>query len=168
MPNREWLPADYGDEVIPPCRAMPNEWIVQRPSGGYALAPNNLTCLSDNETPSSGRVLADGDIILFDWREMHGNLGLTFDADGGWLLDGFEPVASPGSSMLMAIDGDWDAAAFSLDDLCTDYSRCNDGPTETVQVSFWAWSDASEPFVFRSGAFVPPSPQSEIPSEEQP
>jgi hypothetical protein len=156
MTDRKWMPAEYQDEVVPPARATPSDWIVKLNDGAPALAGGD-----PDETP--GRALKDGDVVEFDWVEDYGNHQLTFkeaEDDTGycgltWEIDGDIPTASAGGHMAVAEVDDWESVMSSLDEFAEALIDNNPPtPGDRIVVKFYAWSGYRTPLVFRTGAFV--------------
>lgn len=152
MTERKWMPHDYQDEVVPPSRPTPSDWIIKLDDGAPALAFGDF-CGSDDRP---GRALKDGDIVQFDWVESYGTRELTFheSADGWtWELDGSEPDASIGGEMMVAEVGNWETMMPSLDEFASTYADSGVSDGETITITFYAWSNDPTPFLFRGGAF---------------
>ena len=151
MTERKWLPSDYQDEVIPPPRNHPNDWIVRLPGDSYGLAPAD-------ESEADPRILKDGDIVKFDWTESHGRAEFTVNADRTWLIDRDAPNAPEGGYMMVAIYGDTvDTMMPGLDEFAEAFiSNLSDGelPFSDI-VTFYSWSSESLEFVFSNGSFQP-------------
>lgn len=145
------MPHDYQDEVVPPARCSPNDWIVRMDDGAPALA--SAKPFEDEDDP--GRALKNGDRVLFDWVENYGSCDLTFrcrENDGWtWELHGDEPNASPDFDMIVAEIGNWETMMPSLHEFASEYDEKNDG--ETISVAFYAWSKQPTEYEFRDGAF---------------
>lgn len=151
MTTREWMPTRYQDEIVPPARATPSDWVVSLPGDAYALAKGD-----ELDTESEPTILKDGDVEMFDWTEKYGTADVTIEADGTWHLDGDEPTASEGASMCVAIAGDWDTLNFSVGALVeAEIENGFDAAESPVTLVFYSWSDQPVRHVFRAGAFHP-------------
>lgn len=158
MTQRKWMPHEYQDEVVPPARHSPSDWIIRLSDGAYALATGDQ--FGDAEEP--GRPVKEGDIVLFDWTENYGNRNLTFSrSDDGWTwaLHGDEPTASPGYDMMVAESGNWESMMPSLDEFASEYTDYIEADGETITVVFYSWSRQPTPFLFRDGSFHKVAPE---------
>ena len=149
--TRKWVPEVYLDEVVPAPRLSPDEWIVAAPDGSFRLAAGDPY----GEDAEPTQALNDGDVVAFEWTEDHAALDLTFhrsaDGEWSWTLSGTEPVASEGSSMIVADDLDRDTMCDSVDELAQDHIdsvRPDDG--DKITIAFWAWSDKPTEFTFHA------------------
>ena len=152
MTERKWVPAEYQDEVVPPGRSSPNDWITRMSDGAPALASGDPS--EDDDV--AGRALKPGEVVDFDWVETYGQRSLTFRCGGDgwtWELDGDEPIASPGGDMTVAEVGNWESMMPGLEDFASAYAKNGVEDGETITVLFYAWSHRHTPFVFREGAF---------------
>lgn len=150
--ERLWLPLphDYQDEVIPPPRLSPDDWIMHLDDGAAALAGG------DDDPDDPGERLIEGAVVKFDWVEKYGTCELTFrrsEEGWDWVLAGDTPVASPGGDMFVAEQFNWESAMPTLDEfaqLCSD-TVSDDG--EIITVAFYAWSREPIAYAFRGGRF---------------
>jgi hypothetical protein len=142
--SREWLPAAYQDEVIPPPRATPNDWIVRLPGDGLpALAP-----IEEGMEP---KAIAEGQIVQFDWMVDMDRIELTIDG-AVHRVDDDPPPAPEGGYLCFVVVGDPDTLSLSIFDLVQllrEYGA-DDG---TYDVHCYAWSTNSVPFRFTGGRF---------------
>lgn len=151
MTDRKWLPKDYQDEVIPPPRNSPNDWIVRLPGDAYGLAPAD-------EEYGDPHVLKDGDIVEFDWTVYHGQASffVADDADRNWWIDVDEPKVPEGGYMIVAEHCN---AIDTMQDGLSDFAKAfienltnADLPCETT-IIFYSWSLKSVKFRFQNGQF---------------
>ena len=151
MTTRRWLPSEWMDEVIPEPRDSPSAWIFKSDDGSYSVADNETAYGSQD---LAGAPLAEGDVVEFSWTEDHGQQTVSFNGAGGWTLAGAEPTATPGSTMLYIEIYNAENMTDSLDELCRSEME-RDPSAHDIEVSFYAWSDASVRHVFHGGVFVP-------------
>lgn len=164
MTERKWMPHDYQDEVVPPARPSPDDWITQFDDGAPALVAGDF---SDDKEP--GRALRSGEVVKFDWIETYGSRQMTFrrSEDGWkWELHGDQPTASPAGDMFVAEVGNWESAMPSLNEFAEAYADFVSEDGEEITVVFYAWSSGPSEFEFRDGSFHavaenPPGPLSE-------
>lgn len=149
MPKRKWLPSIYQDEIVPPARATPADWIIRLDDGAYALAAG----FPDHD--SNPTRLTDGQEVEFDWTEKHGTAEFTLHEDGTWSMTRPMPTTI-GGAMLVAFEGDWDSMADSMAlfaECAIDNHACDREEANTVV--FYAWSDTPHRFIFRGGILHP-------------
>lgn len=143
MSEREWLPHDYFDEVIPPMRESASAWIVPGPEGAAALA--------DCEEGDAGRVLIDGELVQFVYHVDHGTAVLTIADDLSWSVS--SPMPGDANSVWSP---DLDCGGSDTIDVLIEEMKDNSClEPGTLELSFGYWSDQL-PFRFdaASGAFV--------------
>lgn len=143
--ERRWLPAQYQDEVIPPPRATPDDWIISLPGDMRALARNVM--VGDDGDGAPGVTLRDGDIVEFDWTVALGRATLTVAADRTWTVDRALPDC-PGACSFAKLEYDRD----SMSDNVADLVEWCDCPGE-CELIYYAWSENSARFEFRGGRF---------------
>lgn len=138
-----WVPCEYMDEAMPPCRTQPIDWI-ERFADGWRLA------LPYEADPEWFRlhVLSDGDVVDFSELIEHGEIDVEISADGthaahGDVLDG----------ECYCLPGDPDTFANSFDDFVKQYSK-NMGAFETegVTCAVYSWPATKFRFVVEDGA----------------
>lgn len=140
--KKRWVPERYVDEVTPPARATPTDWVMRRGSS-FVLAP-----AFDEAEP---RWLRDGEVVEFSWTEAHGTAQLTIADDGTWTCTRDMPETE-GGTMLVIFDGDWETMDESIASLVENNSL-NGGEPGEHDIRFYAWSDKTTKFRFRDGAF---------------
>lgn len=144
----EWLPSNYQDEMVPPTRKHPTAWLVQLPSGQWAI---------DDAEPEPGNdptwLLTEGDVVNFDYRVdlAEGDLVVSYDDDGEpqWHTTFDASVAAPAGTSLSV----W---SFDSHELFADLQEAVQelgAGTHSVQV--YAWSYPSLAFRFTEGRLEP-------------
>ena len=83
--DRQWWPEFMADEVMPPGRASPADWIDAEPK---LDGDGSLVIGGENYNRSFG----PGDVINFIWSEPRGMVEVTFKSDGSYLVVGGEPA----------------------------------------------------------------------------
>jgi len=87
MTAREWLPDEYLDEVTPPWRASPDDWIDEVHGWIAVLGP------VENEVEGAYQMcVAVGDVVQFVWQELVAEIELAV-WEGGYSLLGEAPPA---------------------------------------------------------------------------
>lgn len=144
---RRWLPTAYMDEIVPPLRDTPADWVMTTPAGAYALVSDEPFGVDDEP----GRKLTDGEIILFDYciNLAGGTLTVTWDDDDEitWQTDFDATVtAPPGTDITVMIQ-------------CKTYDSLHGAARElghgAYNATVYAWSSASTPYRFTAGQLVP-------------
>lgn len=139
--ERKWLPAEWMDEVIPPCGESPDAF-VRRDGDTLKLCPLDWGTETAEEWPAATD-LSNGQIVQFCWTEQYGYVSVTPRADGSFEVSGDIPE----SANLFAIDeaihdniGDLFKDLFGSGVLeASDYDQAHD-------VFVYAWSN---PIPFR-------------------
>jgi hypothetical protein len=136
MADREWLPYDYFDEVIPPMRESASAWIVPDPDGAPTLA--------DYEG-DAGRVLVDGELVRFLYHVDHGEAVLTIADDLTWSVS--SPMPADANTVYSAeIDF---SGSNTIEGMVKDMAEFGALEPGTLDLSFGYWSD---PLPFRFDA----------------
>ncbi|WP_337996190.1 hypothetical protein [Oleispirillum naphthae] len=137
---KKWVPTDYIDEVTPPGRATPDDWIVEGAGlGGF----------DETDPPMP---LNEGEIVLFDWVVDLGRATVLIEEDGTYDCTVPIPVPPPGGTFHVFIPFDPDTMALDMDTFVA-ATFAADGPGG-YDVSFYSWSAESLPFEFRDGRFI--------------
>jgi hypothetical protein len=150
MSELEWYPADWVDEVCPPSRAAPGEFIVPV-FGGFELGyVNKEECELPNQP------LKIGDVVEFVSCDRLPDIEATLRLDGSFKLSG----AIPPSHNVVIVDDDIDTLQPSFDELIADIKDPKDpdfsaramifpdGEAEKrVTLQFADWSEP-RPFLF--------------------
>jgi hypothetical protein len=153
MTDRKWTPSAYVDEISPPPRAHPSDWISFLPDGeGGAYALDENEGYADQEMPPI--MLTEGQVVGFQWIEVFGTSELLIDADGAFRFDPPPPDAPPGAHMMAWEPGEPDSVMPSPQEFAEAILE-QIGPDTATTVQFYAWSDADVPFAFRGGKFEP-------------
>ncbi len=142
---RKWVPADYVDETAPEARNAPEDWLVDHPDGGKALAP-----FWDDDP--LGRPLIEGEVVEMMWIEDFGSSDVTVTwVDGEQVIQASTemPADPPGGHMMAMVELDPDSCDLSLADVLQGYD-----PGE-YRILYYAWCDRSIPFVFTNGGLQP-------------
>ncbi|KTQ96806.1 hypothetical protein NS226_06740 [Aureimonas ureilytica] len=135
-----WLPSYMADEVSPPPRKTPDDWIALRWGRSVEIAGPN-----EDQGDRTGRTAVTlGHTILFMAFFDLGTIKIEVLPDGTWkaadpkLLDAATLKANG-----YCEKGDGETYATSLDDLAHNFAEVGgplDGP-ELVEVEAWHWSD---------------------------
>ena len=136
--GKKWVPSNYVDEVTPPPRETPSDWLV----GGNALAD-----IEDDEPPHP---LADGQIVRFDWVEDLGRSTIIIREDGSY--DAEVPPVIPEGGTFHVYDGcDPETLAFDMPSFIESLREEGPGRYDAV---FYSWSWRGVPFRFHAGKFA--------------
>ncbi len=148
-PPTGWVPSDYADEISPPPRDAPNDWIIAR-SNAYAETPHALMAGSnEGEGQPAGRHLAAGQIVSFLAFFDLGKTDILVAPDGTWSSADTLPI-DPSATMFCE-EGDGETLAFSLDEIARNHAdTIRLSEPEMVTVELWHWSD-DVPFVLAIG-----------------
>lgn len=103
----EWFPADWVDEVCPPSRSAPGEFIVQV-SGGFELG-----YADPDDAEMHNQPLKIGDVIQFITCDRLPDVEATLRSDGSYELHG----TIPPSHNVVIVDGNIDTLQESFDAL---------------------------------------------------
>ena len=147
--KREWMPSHLMDEVVPPPRATPTDWIIG-PAGDRWLIAGWEDC-DEEATAVSRRTLAPGDILDFDWNEIGPTFEVVIHADGrAELTQGGEPP--PATHYWVQYDPD--TMGFGWDEFVRNYADNLIGESELVEVQAYSWSEKHIPhrLVVENGA----------------
>ncbi|WP_062220543.1 hypothetical protein [Aureimonas sp. D3] len=135
-----WLPSYMADEVSPPPRKTPDDWIALRWGRSVEIAGPN-----EDEGDRTGRkAVTLGHTIRFNAFFDFGTIKIEVAPDGTWKPadpDLIDPAALNLNGYCEKSDGD--TYATSLDDLALNFAEvCGplEGP-EPVEVEAWHWSD---------------------------
>lgn len=142
-PERErgWVPTEYVDEVSPPNRASPDAWIVRLADGAFALAGPE-----DGDDP--GAILRDGETVLFDWQEDHGDGEIKQRTGDDGKPELYADPPMPADATHVWLPFDYDSISNSVANLV------KNTPAEIGdRVEYYACSNPSVPFIFRAGQF---------------
>ena len=130
----QWTPEVYLDEVVPPPRATPSDWIVGREGDRWRLADINGD--DDPSDPDAYRLtVAEDDVVAFCAYEDHGIHEVLVDADGGVTSNRALPVGTH-----YAVPGDIDTLAETLEEFGKQFAE-NVG-ADIVEVAIYSWSEA--------------------------
>ncbi|KTQ85098.1 hypothetical protein NS226_21140 [Aureimonas ureilytica] len=171
-PPTGWVPSDYADEISPPPRDTPNDWIIER-SNAHAKTPHALLAGSDESLPTRSNVPADvaqallsapdaglghliggtkiaaGQIVSFLAFFDLGKTDILVAPDGTWSSADTLPI-DPSATMFCEL-GDGETLAFSLDEIARNHAdTIRLSEPEMVTVDLWHWSD-DVPFVLAIG-----------------
>lgn len=137
--TRKWVPSEYVDEITPPPRETPSDWIVD----GKALAGFDET---DPPKP-----LTEGQIVEFSWSADLGSCTITLREDGSYTTDAPVPDAPEGGTFNVYDGCDADTLAFDMPSFIE--ALREEGPG-SYDAAFFSWSTRNHPFTFRNGRFV--------------
>lgn len=150
MSDLEWFPSDWVDEVCPPSRPAPADFIVPV-FGGFELG-----YASGEDRELHNQPLKAGDVVEFVSCERLPDVEVTFRIDGTFDLHG----TIPPDQNVVIVDGDIDTLQPSFDGLIADIREPEDPdfsaramifpdsePEKRVTLEFANWSDPL-PFLF--------------------
>lgn len=141
--GRLWWPACWGDEVMPPGRPTPDEFLIRLDDGrlqiGYA---DDATDVSDDDRAYFSQPVKDGDIVRFTSCDHLGLAKVFFTQNGGYhIVEGAEPP----EANWCRIEIDNDTISESLEQLAgvARESFLGDDFHDSHTVSFARWSEVS-------------------------
>lgn len=129
MADREWLPYDYFDEVIPPMRESASAWIVPGPEGAATLAAS--------WEDDGGRMLVDGEIVPFLYHVDHGTAVLTIANDLSWTA---APPMPADANTVYSPEIDF-SGSNTIEGMVKDMAEFGALEPGTLAISFGYWSD---------------------------
>jgi hypothetical protein len=138
--TKDYVPTCFADEVTPPPRATPDDWLVHR-DGKYFL-----TSGAAYEDEESDVAVAHGEAVPFSRLEEFPDATLTVAKGGAWTCD---PPAPEGAQHVM-IDDDPDSMDDSVENLVANFV-----PDPGCYVlNFYTWHDEVWSFDAEAGKFV--------------
>lgn len=139
MSERTWMPSHMQDEIIPPPRPTPGDWIVGPVGDRWLIAGDEDADAVGRD--ASRRTLAPGETLDFEWNEIGETFEAVIFADGRCELPaGGEP---PQASQYW-LPGDTDSMAFGWESFVSqqaDWIRSSGGESELLEVQPYTWSD---------------------------
>ena len=139
-----WLPADLMDEMIPPPRNSPDDWVGSLDDG----APAIIAGVDDGGTAEKICLLRDGDTVKFCSMTAHGSAILTLKTERQWSVDRAMP---PEAEQVCAING-WQIESLALSvEECAEALFDYDAAPGDYELSYYTWSDGI-PFTFNAAA----------------
>ena len=139
-PATKWLPADLMDEMIPPPRNSPNDWVGSLDDGAAAI----IAGADDGGSAEKICLLRDGDVVKFCSMTRHGSAILTLMAERQWSVDTPMPKEA---EQVCAING-WQVKSLALSvEECAEALFDYDAEPGDYELSYYTWSDGI-PFVF--------------------
>jgi len=136
-----WVPFDYADEVTPPPRPSPSDWIEMK-DGRPFLAP-----IDDNDGGST-QDLTENPNVSFCVLTNFGSATLTIDDDGSWHTD--RPMPHGAENVMLWADSD--TSSPDMESLVESIFEMGDAEPGSYTVTFYTWSSGL-PFVFHDGRF---------------
>lgn len=137
MSKREWWPCAWADEVMPPGRAEPNDFLIDA-EGHYFLGyPLDAKDVQEHEKRTFSRSLHVNDIVPFVCSEGLGQIDVTFNPDGSFVVKGDVPERATHFS----IPGDVDTLASSVREFVENYLELepiSEPHTETLAMAWWS------------------------------
>lgn len=138
--DRKWWPMEWADEVMPPARACPDDFIIKTSDGeyflGYAFDAKDAT---DSEKRTFSRKIDCGDIVEFLCCDPLGAVDVRIMPDGTWTAS--DPI--PERATHFWANGDSDTLADTMDAFVAIYLECeptsvSQERTETVSMAWWS------------------------------
>jgi len=161
--TRQWWPHDLVDEVMPPGRAKPEDWLKPDESGVTTIHADD-----DDDKTVLARI-KPGSAVEFLWQENRGSAEILLMPDGTWSLvdprDGgtvdiftgeaaepTPPAGRIGNANWFAAAGDYETMMDSMDGFAECYAENEpaidpEGQRLTVDMAYW-----SDPVRFRVSA----------------
>ena len=135
-----WLPYDLMDEMIPPPRNSPDDWIGALDDG----APAIIAGVGHGGTAQKICILRDGEIVKFCSMTPHGSAILTLKSERQWSVDRPMPQEA---EQVCAING-WqiESLAHSVEE-CAETLFDYEAEPGDYELSYHTWSDGI-PFIF--------------------
>lgn len=134
----EYWPEQLVDEVMPPGRDSPEEWLTGEP-------PNVLLVVNPGDEDWGGGLrtiaLADGDIIEFARCEnfaAYGDVTLTIEASGAWSINAPMPHKATACCVLDGWQGE--TVAGSVEDMVQDFLQEGPDPGD-YNIAFFHWDE---------------------------
>lgn len=145
--GREWYPADWVDEVCPPSKPRPEDFVLVDGSTyqlGYAMGDNDAL---DDDRDVFNQRLAIGDIVNFMSCDRFDDVEMTVRRDGTHRLHG----NIPREHNWVTLQGDMDTLRDSFDEMLQaifdprddlhGYVFDDEADEQRVTLSFARWSD---------------------------
>jgi len=136
--TRRWWPACLVDEIMPPGRERPEDWLSPDAAGV-------TTIRWDDEKASVAGTITPGEAVTFMWWEERGSVQITIMPDGSWNLedprdggtvDMFTGEAVPLAPAARVDEANWFAEA-------SDYETMSDSMDSFARN--WAANDTVDP-----------------------
>ncbi len=132
--GRSWIPAAYLDEIVPPGRPDPSDWIgPEDGAGAFVLYPafkHDASAIVVKATP--------GDVVGFYWCDDHGEVLVRIERSGAFKADG----AIPPEATHFWAGGDPDTLASTMEEFAEQMSMTFDadegGASVEVRMATWA------------------------------
>jgi len=135
--RRVWIPEEYLDEVTPPGRASPSEWIEDNVAG-RALAP------AWDFEKSAPIALERGQVVNFYWCDTHGHVLIRLQRDGSFkILSG---AVEPAATHFWRV-GDPESLADTLEEFAKQEAQSIPGGEDIadIDVQMATWSEGGVP-----------------------
>ncbi|PPQ34747.1 hypothetical protein SAMN06265338_1403 [Rhodoblastus acidophilus] len=139
------VPEIFLDEVTPPPRPTPDDWIIRKAAG--AMIDNDPHLCGDDET-SEDLGLQHGKVITFSRLYTYPNATLTIPQSGDWRCD---PPAPEGAAYVM-IEDEPETFSDSVGELVANYIDLTPGDAYTL--IFYSWVDEIWSFDAVAGKFT--------------
>lgn len=132
-PIRTWWPDFLLDEIMPPGKPTPAEWLEVVDGKLRFVAPAQ----DDGEAPAPLPDISDGETIEFSWAENLGERGVTVRGDGSYTVTGDVPEDYTSCWEPCAPDTLSDTLADLAEMAAGDISPEDDETTLTVRFDRW-------------------------------
>lgn len=142
---RRWVPADWIDEITPPGREHPTEWI------SWAVGEATVRIAWGDDEPEIFRDVAPGECVEFGWSVDHGRVTFTIRPDGTYTTS--RPIPPEVNSFWQIGEPDtWgdsaDEFARNMAGLQWDCPGCAEDDAEIeIDVCMGQWNHEKEIFV---------------------
>lgn len=138
-----WVPEAYLDEVCPPPRATPDDWMV---------VGTDVRLAGFDEHDAATVVIVEGQTVVFHGLTDFDDVRVTWRSWGDYTI---HDAIAPGASCF-CLGGDPDMFGATIGELIEVYEDCDPVPDVTFGVRSYDWCDGT-PFVLRGGTFVTPA-----------
>ncbi|MCW2315279.1 hypothetical protein SAMN06265338_1243 [Rhodoblastus acidophilus] len=140
------VPEVYVDEITPPPRPTPDDWIVRKDGG--AMIDNDPNLDGDDET-SEDLGLKHGLAVTFFRLYTYPDATLTFPREGDWRCD---PPAPEGADYVM-VEDEPETMSGSVSELVAN-ADINAAPGNAYTLNFYSWVDEIWSYDAEAGKFT--------------